>query len=275
MLRLIVDSGSSIKESEKEKYGIDIIPIRIILGNDEYLDGINLERDVFYKYLINEKKFPKTSLPDLAETEKLVNGYTDSGDDVIIITISSRISGTHETIKNLFKDNPKVKVLDSKLAVGGIRFLVEDINRHRNLTLEELEKRVNELIPRIKVMAIPETLDYLLKGGRLAKTEWLFGTILGIKPIIGFKDGKVSAVAKKKGIVNGMRAINEYLNQLGVDEEYGIIASYTYDKTNLEKLISLTDEKYKNLITAYDDLDFAIAGHWGPNAFGYIFVAEK
>ena len=142
MLRIFVDSGSSIKQEEKEQCSVEILPLHITLGDKEYLDGVDLSMDIFYNALIAEKLFPTTSLPSLGEAQERVTQYTQHGDDVIIITISSGISGTYNALKMLFAENPKVRVIDSKSAVGGMRILVEEINRHREESLDELERRV-------------------------------------------------------------------------------------------------------------------------------------
>lgn len=275
MLKVFVDSGSSIKQEEKEKYQVEIIPLNLLLGEKEYLDGINLEMDEFYKFLIDEKGFPKTSLPDLDEVQNRVNKCVEAGDDVIILTISSLISGTHNAISMLFKDESKVRVVDSKMAVGGIRLLVDEINKNRDKSVDEIVEKVNALIPRIKIMAIPETLNYLLRGGRLSKMDWLLGSMLNVKPIIGFKDGKVSVLAKKMGLKNGMVYIVNALKEFECDENYEIIPSYTYNKGNVDKLIAMTDEKFKKQMKVFDNLDPAIACHWGPNAFGFVFVGKE
>lgn len=275
MLKVFVDSGSSIKQEEKEKYQVEIIPLNLLLGEKEYLDGINLEMDEFYKFLIDEKGFPKTSLPDLDEVQNRVNKCVEAGDDVIILTISSLISGTHNAISMLFKDESKVRVVDSKMAVGGIRLLVDEINKNRDKSVDEIVEKVNALIPRIKIMAIPETLNYLLRGGRLSKMDWLLGSMLNVKPIIGFKDGKVSVLAKKMGLKNGMVYIVNALKEFKCDENYEIIPSYTYNKGNVDKLIAMTDEKFKKQMKVFDNLDPAIACHWGPNAFGFVFVGKE
>ncbi len=275
MLRLLVDSGSSIKLEEVEHYNIELVPLKILIGETEYQDGINLPMDEFYKQLIDNKIFPKTALPDLGALEERVNKFTDAGDDVIILTISSEISGAFNAIKLLFADNPKVRPIDSKIAVGGMRLIVDEINKYRDLSLDEIEEKVNKIIPRIKIMAIPETLEYLFRGGRLSKKEWILGSILKIKPIIGFIEGKVKVLSKKIGLKLGMTAIVNALKECECDENYEIIASYTYNKSNVDKLVEMTDEKYKKQIRVYDNLDPAIACHWGPNAFGYCFVGNK
>ncbi|MBQ8292824.1 MAG: DegV family protein [Bacilli bacterium] len=272
MLRVFVDSGSSIKQEEKEKYNVEIIPLKILLGDKEYQDGVDLSMEEFYHQLIDNKIFPKTSLPSMVEFEKKINEYTSAGDDVIIITISSKISGTYNFIRLLFEDNNKVTVIDSLTAVGGIRLLVNEINRYRHEITEVIVSKVKSLISRIKVLAIPESLTYLLRGGRLSKVSYAVGTALRINPIISLDEGKVHVDAKKRGIRHSMEYIVNALDELKCDPNYEIIPSYTYKTDNLEKLISMTDPKYHAQMKVYDNLDPAIACHWGPNAFGYIFV---
>jgi DegV family protein with EDD domain len=245
------------------------------MGEREYEDGKDLSIDDFYKLFLEEDCFPKTSLPNLDSLKQRVDKFTSAGDDVIFLTISSGISGTYSAIKTLFDDNNKVRVIDTKSAVGGIKILVKEINKHKDESLDEIETRLNKLIPRIKILAIPETLNYLLKGGRLSKKEWLFGTMLNIKPIIGIINGGVKVIDKKIGLKKAMAYLTEALKKLACDVRYPIVPSYTYNKENLDQLISMTDKEYHSAMIEYDNLDPAIACHWGPNAFGYIFVGKE
>ena len=168
-----------------------------------------------------------------------------------------------------------MRVIDSLSAVGGLRLIVEEINRCRDLPVDEIIARINALIPRICIIAIPETLDYLLKGGRLSKKEWLFGSILNLKPLITITNGAVKVATKKIGLKMAMRECADTLKKWNCDESYPIIASYTYNSDNLTKLIEMTDECYKPLMSEYDNLCPVIACHWGPNAFGYVFVSKQ
>ena len=273
MLKIFVDSGSSIKQEEKETYKVEIIPLKILIDGKEYEDGIDLTFDIFYDALINKDIFPKTSLPNLIKLEENVKECIKNGDDVLIITISSEISSTFSTIKMLFEDEPKVKVVDSRLAVGGIRLLVMEANKYREESLEVVVRKIEELIPRIRILAVPETLDYLHKGGRLSAMSFFVGKLLKIKPLITFKEGKVSVFSKERGLNGAMKVIVEELNKC--DTKFKIIPSYTYNDNNLKELISRVDDQYKNAMAEYDNLDPAIASHWGPNAFGFIYVEKR
>lgn len=275
MLRIIVDSGSSIKQEEKEKYGVDIVPLRFLMGDEEYRDGIDLSLDEFYKLLIEKKYFPKTSLPNLEELKEIVDGYTKAGDDVVIVTISSGISGTFSAFTQMFAEYSNVRVIDSLSAVGGVKIIVKEINKMKDKSLDEIVETINKLAKRIRIFAIPETLNYLLRGGRLSKKEWLLGTMLNIKPIITLKDGFVKVASKAIGIKKAMKAVVEALKKHKCDKNYPIVPSYTYNKGNLDGLVAMTDEEFKSQMIEYDNLDPVIASHWGPNAFGYIFVGEE
>jgi len=275
MIKIFVDSGSSIKQSEKENLGVEILPLRYLLGEAEYEDDVDLDINGFYDIFIGQDLFPKTSLPNLDKAQQMVEQYTNNGDQVLFITISSKISGTYSAIKTLFEDNKNVRVVDSLSAVGGIRLLVLEAQKHLDKPIDEIVKIIDELKMRIKVVAIPETLDYLLKGGRLSKKEWLIGSILKIKPIISLSQTGVKVVDKKIGTKKAMSYIAKALEQFGFDENYPIVPSYTYNVENLEKLISITDEKYHKYMLEFDNLDPAIACHWGPNAYGYIFVGDE
>ena len=275
MLRIIVDSGSSIRPDECEKYGVELAPLKILLGDKEYLDGYELSMDEFYRFLIEGKGFPKTSLPSISEVEEKVKKFNDDGDDVIILTISSGISGTYNAFRMLFEGNPKVRVVDSKTAVGGMRILVDEINKNKDKSLDEIVEILNNLIPRVKVMAIPETLEYLHRGGRLSKVSYIIGSVLKIKPVISLKqDGSVYVNAKKIGIKNAMKYIADKLKD-ECDTNYEIIPSYTYNTKNLEELKAMTDSSLYQYMKITDHIDAAIAAHWGPNAFGYIYVSKN
>lgn len=272
MLRIVVDSGSSIKQEEREKYGVDILPLRVQMGDDAFLDGVDLSVDEFYNRLINLNEFPKTSLPSLEDAQKLVEDYTDKGDEVLIITISSGISGTFQTMRMLFEENEKVTVFDSRMAVGGVRFLVQEARKYEKEGMEVIVEKLNALVPRIVTAAIPETLDYLLAGGRLSKLSWMLGTMLSIKPIIGFVESKVTVLVKKRGLKQAMKQIVDMAVADNCDPEYGIVASYTYNKENLEQVIAMSPAEIQTMVKVYDNLIPSIACHWGPNAFGYIYV---
>lgn len=272
MIKIFVDSGSSIKKEERNFYNVEVLPLKILLNDKEYLDGEDLSMDIFYKALIEDKVFPKTSLPCLEDAERRVNKCIEEGYNVVILTISSGISGTYNALSMLFCDNPQVRVIDTKTACGGIKILVREANKYRNESLDFIEEKLNALISRIKVLAVPETLDYLHKGGRLSEAGWIVGTLLRIKPVIELKH-TVRVANKSFGLKSAMRFILSALERC--DTNYPIVPSYTYTTSNLDEMILKAKQDYQAVMIEKDNLDPAVAAHWGPNAFGFIFVEKE
>lgn len=273
MIKIFVDSASSIRKAEAEKLGIELISIRLLLNNIDYEDG-NLDIDSFYKVLLATKEFPKTSLPNLLNIEDRIREELDKGNEVLVITLSSKISGSNSAIKSLFDEDDKVYVYDSMAAVGAERILVYEALKYKDTkSMAEIIKILDDLRPRIVTAAIPETLEYLHRGGRLSKSEYLLGSVLHIKPVIGFKDGGVHLIAKKLGLNKAKAYLKEVLKE--ADLNYPIVPSYTYRNDNLEDVIKTLDEKTKASMIEEDNLSPSIATHWGPNAFGFIFVKKN
>ncbi|MBE7089259.1 MAG: DegV family protein [Clostridiales bacterium] len=272
MIKIFVDSGSSIRQDETHIYNVEILPLKILIKDVEYSDGINLTMDTFYKALIEDHQFPKTSLPSLEDTETRVLKAVEDGFDVIIITISSKISGTNNAFNMLFKDNPHVRVIDSRSAVGGMKILVREAQKYLDKPLDFICDKLNALAPRITALAVPETLEYLHRGGRLSMAGYAIGTILKIKPVLMLKNS-VSVAGKVIGLKSAMRFLSSALDNC--DTDYPIIPSYTYDTANLKELISRTPSEYVKIMTEFDNIDPAVACHWGPNAFGYVFVEKE
>lgn len=272
MIKIFVDSGSSIRQTETQKFNVEILPLKILMGDQEYSDGVDLSMENFYDMLIKGGVSPKTSLPNLEEAQERVNKCVNEGNEVIIITISSGISGTYNALKMLFNDNPKVRVIDSLNAVGGMQILVKEANKYLDKSLDFIEEKLSSLAKRITTLAVPETLDYLRKGGRLSATGYAAGKLLHIKPII-LLNNKVSVVSKTIGIKSAMKYLLRALDEC--DLNYPIVPSYTYNDENLQELISKTPIEYVNVMIEKDNITPAIAAHWGPNAFGYVFIKKE
>jgi DegV family protein with EDD domain len=277
MIKIFTDSGSSIKPWESEALGVTVIPLSMYIGEREYRDGEELSTEEFYKMLIEDGLFPRTSLPSLAECEEKVRACTEKGDAVIFLTISSGLSGTYSAIKGLFDGDPLVHVVDTKTAVGGIRILVEEINKRLDEPVEEILKEVYELIPRIKVVAVPETLEYLHRGGRCSGLAALAGGALKLHPQIVVKDGKMDVAKKFRG--NMKKVLLEYTKELTdalmhAKKNRVFITHSGCDKETVDAI-----HEYVSGLNVFEEILETTAGgvissHCGPGTLGVLFIEE-
>ena len=268
-------STADLSKEHFEKRDINYVCFHFYLDEAYYPDdlGQTMPFDKFYKAM-EDGAMTKTSQVNVAEFEEYFESFLKEGKDILHVTLSSGISGTWQALKLAMQDEPNVAVFDSKLAVGGVRFLVEEARRYENEPLEVIVQKLDALVPRIVIAAIPEMLDYLLAGGRLSRAGWMMGKLLAIHPVIGFIDGKVSVVAKKRGMKASLQYLADVVVEQQSDPQYGIIAAYTENQGNIEQVIGMTDPEYQKQVKLYDNLTPSIACHWGPNAFGYIFVKK-
>lgn len=275
MRRIIVDSGSSIKPDEAKELGIDVIPIRVMIGGTEYSDGVDIDSSKLYKLMEETKEFPKTSLPHLDVVEGLVDKYLSQGDEVLIISLSSGLSSTYSAIASMLLDKKGVTVFDSKNAAGGIRILVLEALKMADKPIEEVVARLGEVRSKIRLVSLTATLDYLLKGGRLKKSAWMVGTLLRILPVISLTpEGTVASIAKVRGVHGGVKWLSEKPFEDGnIDLSMPIVASYTRSRANLDKVMEGFAAKGVKP-TDYDDLTATLAAHWGPDAFGVFYCVK-
>ena len=176
MVRIITDSAADFEPQELEKHDITCVPMQISFDDNEYKENENLTKEQFYELLENCENFPKTSQPTPYDFEVLLEEFMENGDECIIITISSALSGTYQNaflVKNML-DYENCYVLDSLNATAGQRLLVDYAVKLRDegKTVKEIFEELEILKTKIKLYACVDTLEYLHKGGRLSKTAY-------------------------------------------------------------------------------------------------------
>lgn len=273
-LKIMVDSSSGISVGEGKEIGVDVFPLKIAFGEQEYADGVDLTLENFYDRLLNGKEFPKTSLPNLYAIEKQIARYKEEGHTILILPLAKELSGTYAALKEYEKAS-QVRVVDTRTTIGGLRILVEEAKKRESLPLEDLVHHLEALGNRIRILAGIDTLEYLYKGGRLSKTASLVGEFIGLKPIITVTDGRVALLSKKHGRKKAMRSIADRLNEAIIDEEFPIYGIYSYDAENVRILEGMIDEKRQKQIARMENIAPVIASHVGPYAYGFVYVERE
>ena len=276
MIRLIVDSASDYNSTEITKRKVDMVPIQIAMGGDNYLDGVNLTKDKFYDMLVGTKEFPKTSQPSPEAYLSLFKDAKEKGDEVLCITLSSALSGTYQSalIAKQMADYDGIYLIDTLSATAGIRLLAE-----KAVSLIEEGKSVQEIVDileeakgRIVILAAVDTLEYLCMGGRVSKTVATVGSLANIKPIVTVtSEGKVDVIGKKRGTSKAMNFIVDCVKELDIDYDFDVYTIYTYGEDGIDKLETELKDVKK---TARIQIGPTIGAHVGPGAFGIIFIKK-
>lgn len=280
-IKLMIDSASDIGEKEAKELGIIMIPMIITIGEEEYYDGVNISPREFYEKLIESDDLPKTTQINPFRFEEAFSEHTKNGDELLVITISSKLSGTYSSAlqaASMFEG--KVRVIDSLNAAIGERLLCEYTLRliKDGLTIDEIVEKLEIAKTKICLIALVDTLEYLKKGGRISSTVAFAGELISLKPVIGIVNGEVKMIGKAIGSRRGNNLLNRLVeNKGGIDFNmpYGTIWS-GLDDSILQKYIkdsaSLWEEHTDN-IPKYI-LGGTIGTHVGPGAIGVAFFEK-
>ncbi len=278
-VKIMIDSASDITKEEAEELGFLFMPIQVRLGEEEYFDGVDLLPKEFYEKLVTSKEMPQTSLINAYRWNEAFEDATKNGDEVVAITLSSKISGTYEAAVEAAKNfNGKVVVVDSLNAALGERLLglyALELAK-QSLSANEIAENLNEQKLKIKLYAVIDTLKYLKKGGRISAATAFFGEMLSIKPIVGVIDGKVEVIGKAKGNKKGNQYLISKVDEVGgfdFDMPYGLLYSGN-DESNIERFKAECEYLFANIKPNSFCLGCTIGTHIGPGAVGIAFFSK-
>ncbi len=172
MLRIVTDSSSEISQEEAARLGIEVLPLTIIFGSEQFRDGIDINSEQFYNKLVSSSEFPHTAQLGYDELMGVFVDAKAKGDEVLVIPIASALSGSFEWAERAAAESgyDKIKVYDSKCTTFMLEILVREAVRLKERPVEEVVAALDELRPRIKLLAALDTLEYLKRGGRINKT---------------------------------------------------------------------------------------------------------
>ena len=280
-VRIIVDSAADMEADFVSVKGNYIVPLKIIFGEEEFLDGVNLDGRRFYEKLIESDELPTTSQATVIDFEQVYKEVSDAGDTAVVITISSKLSGTFQSACIAAEDyKDKIRVVDSLQATVGEHILADlaVMLSEKGWNVNEIADKLEQKREDICLIALLDTLEYLKKGGRISKSVAFVGGILSIKPVICIKNGEVVILGKAKGSKNGNNMLNEFITKEGgvdFDMPYrlgytgisdALLKKYIYDNTYL------WESESENLpITIVGS---AIGTHAGPGAIAVAFFRK-
>ena len=282
MLRIIADSTCDISKEDARKMGIQIVPISVRFGDEEFLDGVEITHEEFYTRLAECDELPKTSQPSPDAFMKVFNEAVADGDDVLGIFISSDLSGTYQSAciaASEYED--KVYVVDSENVTVGEQILVDYAVSliNKNICVEDIVKQLNTMKKRIRLVALLDTLEYLKKGGRISSGAAFLGNVLSIKPVIAIADGEVSFLGKARGSKQGNNFLIQQVQAYGgIDYSLPVLLGYTgYSTVLMDKYIKDSKELWegKILIPPVVQVGATIGTHIGPGGIAVAFFSEE
>lgn len=275
-IRIITDSASDVF---RDKYPLlEVLPMTITFGEEQFLDGVNLSREEFYLKLVETDAMPSTSQISPYDFEEAFKRARQAGDQALVITMSGRLSGTYQSALSAAEGyGDIVRVVDSRNVTVGEHILVDYAVelREQGLALEELAGELERKKEDICLLALVDTLTYLQKGGRLSKAAAFAGSLLSIKPVVSIEDGEVAILGKARGSRHGHSLLDEMIEKKGgIDFDMPLMLGYTgLSDALLNKYIEDNARLWKGRleILPKEVVGGTIGTHAGPGAIAIAF----
>ena len=287
MFKIIADGACDFTEELASKNNVHIVPFYVTFDGTTFLkEGVDISNDDYFARLVSDKgTFPKSSQPSPEDYISACTPYLEEGSDILIVTISSKLSGSNQSASiakaELIKQYPERKILivDSMSATAGQALILHEIImlRDKGISIEEAHSYGSEASKDVKIYFTLETLEYLQRGGRVGKASALIGGMLNLKPVLTIANGEANGIAKVRGKKKAMLEILDFFEKDIKGREdtlrYGIIHI-----RNLEE-----GKEFQKDIESKMGLEFlhepvgigaTIGTHVGPGGVGLAFVPK-
>ena len=280
MIKIISDSTCDLSKDLIEKYNIDILPLHIHFGEEEYQDGVTITPDEIYTWADANNTTPKTSAASISEAIDLLQPYVDNKDEVIIFSISSSMSANNNVMRLAVEEleaEDTIHVIDSANLSTGIGLLVLEAADMANAgkSADEIVAKIEELKPLVSASFVVDTLTYLHRGGRCSSVAALAGGVLKLHPKIVVEGGKMDASKKYRGKIQSV--IMSYAKDLEEDlknakKERVFITHSGCPESTIEEV-----REYLTSLNQFQEILVTRAGgvvssHCGPGTLGVLFI---
>ncbi len=278
-VRIIIDSSVDI--AERFRQDVKIVPLTIHFGEEELIDGLTIDKQRFYERLVECDELPRTSQANPTAFQKVFEEVTQAGEEAVVITLSSELSGTFQSACLAVQDYDNIYVVDSKNAAIGSGILTEYAIAcaKKGMSAREIAEELECKKEDVCLIALLDTLEYLKRGGRISKTVAFAGGVLNIKPVVTIQDGKVEVIGKARGSRQGNNLLVEKIQESGgIDFDMPILLGYTgLSDALLKKYIEDSRDLWQEQAESLDStlVCSVIGTHVGPGVVAAAFFRKS
>lgn len=277
-VKIIVDSTADLIPQVRSR--VEVVPLTIRFGEEEYTDGVTIDSHTFYEKLIESDVLPTTSQASPYDFEEKFRRAVEEGHQVVCIAVSSRLSGTYQSACIAAEEFPgKVFVVDSQTIALGSAILTDYALSlvDRGLDAETIAWKLMQKREKVRLLAMLDTLEYLKKGGRISSTVALAGGLLNIKPVVCIENGEIKVLGKARGSRQANNLLVQEIEKAGgVDFHKPVLLGYTgLSDALLKKYIQDSSTLWEGRV---EELPCSVVGsvvgtHAGPGAVAVAFFA--
>lgn len=276
-VRLIVDSTADLRACTKGT--LPVVPLTVNFGDQECVDGVTIAHEEFYEKLTTDPNHPTTSQ---ATPDAFANAFEQvraAGDSAVVLTLSSKFSGTYQSAMIAAADFTDIYVVDSGTVAIGDGILVDLALQliAEGKTAKEVAQELDRQKKDVRILAVVDTLEYLKRGGRISKTVAFAGGLLNMKPLLRIVDGEIDTIGKARGNKQAYSQLSALIVQDDLDQTRPILLGYSgASDENLQNFIRQTHQQWDKGITPLESsiIGSVIGTHAGPGVVAIAYFAK-
>jgi DegV family protein with EDD domain len=275
MLRIVTDGGADMPDGWMEKYEINILPLTIRFGEKTYFQGVDINKENFYKMVDEIKEIPKTSLPSINQIKEYYRSIAHKGDQILSIHLGGRLSGTFATVQQAARelgDELDIHPFDSGAGSAVLGFMCRDarILNQQGASIADIKEHLEEIERKLAVIFTLNTVEYAYLNGRISAMQSAISSLLRIKPIIVLKDGLLYMTDKVRTRRRSIDKVLEMIKSRFDMDPVHIAVVHAGDPSIAELIV----EKINCLLNCNEivvtDLSIPVAANLGPGAVGIV-----
>jgi DegV family protein with EDD domain len=275
MIRVVCDSASDLPQGELDRLGITMVSLNIRFGDEEFVDRVTLSIDDFWRRCAQSRTLPETSAPSPGAFQAAFEAAARDGcTGVIVLALSAALSGTYQSAvvaRDAVVDLIDVRVVDTEAVSMAQGLLAIDVAELANdgVSLDELERHALAIRSRVGVVAMLDTLDHLIKGGRVGGAKALLGQVLSVKPLLELRDGIVAEAGRQRTAARAMASIAATAKGHTPLRRLALIHAQSAQVSMLSALVADIDTEFPMLIA---DMGPTVGTHGGPGLIGLTWL---
>lgn len=276
-IKIVTDSTAELTQDVIEQLGITVVPLTIHVDGQDYLDGVTLSAEEFISKMKQSKELPKSSQPSAGTFTEIYDELGKDGSEILSIHMTGGMSGTVKSAESAASiTSSNVTVVDSRFISHALAFQVKEAARlaQQGKSMGEILRHLDRVRENTRLFVVVDTLDNLVKGGRIGKGRAMLGSLLSIKPIASLAGGEYTPVAKARSY---KQVITYLMNEFTKDsaakrvKAVGIAQADGYQMaTPLKEAIEATG--FKDVKLSFTTP--VISTHTGPGAIGFMYLLE-
>ena len=283
MIRIVVDTGANMTPELREQFHVLAVPLYVSFGTTSYRDEVELTKEQFLKLLKEGKHHPITSQPTPNDFAEVFRPLLASGNEIICISISSKLSGTYASaaaakkmLDAEFGGEAPISVVDTPFVSMGQGFLAIEAERmaQKGAPRADIVEALNALAQRINILFLLDTLEYLRRGGRIGRAQALIGGMLNVKPMIEIKNGALEPLERARSRVAGLKRLLEIVQERAGDGNLHVAALHFAAAEEVAKLEAELRARFKIAELYTSEIGPVIATHGGPGIIGLVFYKD-